>query len=372
MKKAIRTNLLIMLFFVFSSGLLLFSLLRIYKTEFILPDFASYFYQSGIDLRNNVNPYIKGVNPIGYPPPALLLFKSFSYFPLSTAQLLWSFLSIASLVLAIVLLSRNFKETLLFSSLAFLSFPVKFTLGMGQINHIILLFIVLNLIFWLKGKEFLSGVFLGLALLFKPIFPLLLLFFFGLRKWWLLLATSVTVVIGWLISFLFLGNYLIKDFFSYGMPKGFFGFGNNFYYNQSLQAMLTRLLGTSQAVLVIYILLIALVLIFSFKKSISKKESLKISYCLILTASMLVNGITWQHHFIFLIPPMIITAHLCLKNKRDWRSGAYLVIIYMLLSFNIKNPYPLMSSFGGILLSHGTIGVILLWLFILKLKEKNY
>jgi len=43
-------------------------------------------------------------------------------------------------------------------------FPVKFTLGMGQINNVVLLMVTLFIYFHVKKRELLSGLFLAITI----------------------------------------------------------------------------------------------------------------------------------------------------------------------------------------------------------------
>src|SRR5207248_1333232 len=106
------------------------------------PDFNVFYYSAQDALHNN-NPYLlKGQFKGGYlyPPISLLLFYPFADFPVALAGKLWSALSILCLLASLWLLLRIYNASgnvITFGIagiLAFNYFPVKFTLGMGQLN----------------------------------------------------------------------------------------------------------------------------------------------------------------------------------------------------------------------------------------------
>ena len=371
-------NFLVTVLLLASFGQLFFGLFKIFQSGGILPDLANYYYQSGVNLRQGINPYTKLVEPISYPPPALVLFYLTAFGSLYRVQIIWTWLSFLALLASVVMLSRNRGDAVIFLAFVWLSFPIKFTFGMGQVNHFILLFIVLNYIFYLKRKDILSGIFLGLALLFKPIFVLLILFFFGRKKTKILTAALAVFGLGWLASYFVMDQKIFFSFFPVALPRLVNNFGNNFYYNQSLQAALTRILGTNYLVLVIYFLLVLVVLVMTFAKifcyPIKQSEDRffqdELAYSLVLVANLLLTGLTWQHHLIFLIPPMIVLYRILAKKRSKKLWWFLLGLIYLLLASNIRNPQIFMHTFwGNLLLSHGTIGVILLW-FILSINNR--
>ena len=112
-----------------------------------------------------------------------------------------------------------------------LSFPVKFTLGMGQINHLILLLFVLSIYFLEKRKTFLSGLSfsLSLAIKFFPIFfPL---YFLLKKKWKILFYFMISFCVLSLIAFIV--NPQINLYFYKNIFPSFLSGWNTEYYNQS-------------------------------------------------------------------------------------------------------------------------------------------
>lgn len=304
--------------------------------------------------------------PFLYPPPSLLGFIVFPLFPYQMAEKIFTVLSLLSYFLSIILLFRicnivivSFSGTLLLIA-ASLFFPAKFTLGMGQFNLIILLFIVSSLFFMVKQKEIPAGSFYALALSGK-LFPLLLLpYFFFKKRWRLLISTSVTLFILGGLSFIIFGKeiygYFLSSLSHFATQK------SGVYYNQSLSGFIARTLPDSdlsyalQLILLLGILLILLVTLFLRRKN-KKQQQLLFSFC--VTANLLVNAVTWQHHLVWSIIPLILTfAYLrAVPFPRRVYLYSILAVCYLLICLNIKNP----EAFPIILRSHAFYGVTLLY-----------
>ena len=127
----------------------------------LFPDLTSYYFGPQHVLMGE-NPYredTKYFTPLVYPPLVMVLFTPLAIIPYELAGKVWVLLSIMTLVLSLYLLSK-LEEVRFFSlknlficSLVFIAFPVRFTLGMGQINHLILFLFVLSLYFLQRNKK---------------------------------------------------------------------------------------------------------------------------------------------------------------------------------------------------------------------------
>jgi len=113
--------------------------------------------------------------------------------------------------------------------LAFLSFPLKFTLGMGQINNFILLFFSFFYYFMQKNKKILSSFFISLSYLLKltPVFSVF--YFLKNRKWQMVSIISLFVILGLASSYLLLPEQIVKDFFIHVLPNFRISINNSSY-----------------------------------------------------------------------------------------------------------------------------------------------
>lgn len=302
-----------------------------------------------------------------YPPPTVFFFFPLLFLPYALAQSVWVsisfFLIPVCVYLSIKLYPLHKLEnqmgqmglTFFLSAVAFWSFPVKFTLGMGQINLVSLMFF-LGSVLLLRNKKIISGnTVLFLSILTKPQVLFFLPFFFlgGYRR-------NVVVVVLLILSTLllfgaFFGWNYVSDYFFVRVPELLAFSGREIYYNQSLSAFASRILPLEIARIVTVGISGLLVLgsaIFVKKEKNSIFEVIPF----LLPIFLLVEPIAWQHHLVFLIPTFIYLISR-LERKRElllfWCS-------LFLVSVNIPNPTAFYTSliFSGTVLSHGFWGMV--------------
>jgi hypothetical protein len=359
-------------FFFLSSVQFVYSITKILKSNIFLPDFVNFYYNNGINIQKGINPYnSSALTP--YPPVAFFLFYLFSLFPLVTVQYLWTFSSICSLILAIWITIKTINkkpspaEFAFLIGLALLSFPVKFTLGMGQINHFLLLFISLAFYFYKKGSTFLSVLFLSLSLHLKltPIFTLLI--FIKNKNWKYLLQLFLAGVVGLTASFIFLPQRIVQEFFFKILPNFRVSLNNATYYNQALTGLLARTIGEQPLIYTLVSLFLIFLSYYHFKKN---KKALNFSLAVCL--SVLFAPYSWQHHLVFLFLPIIVLYfHLINRQKMILLLTAYLLISINLRELQFLNNLP----YSWIVKSHGTLGILLTYFLMFTdkytLKIKN-
>lgn len=357
---------LIVSFFVICSFVIL--LKALFLTFY--PDFNVYYYATK-DALHHINPYTKiYFTGFAYPPTVLPILIPFTLFPFSIAEKIWTTISLLCLFISLFTIFRTTSnlsliEKLSISGLVFLFFPVKFTLGMGQINLVVLLFISLGIYFYLKRIN-LSGVFFGLALLLK-IFPVLfLVYFILLKKWRLLGIILLTCLAGTGLTLLLFGYQIFMQFINHNLSDIFFSQKTD-YYNQALSGFLGRsyLKNTTEYIFRVLITAI-LILITFFVLWVKKNKSL--GFSLLLALSLITNTYSWQHHFVWLIPAFIFT-YAEIKRLRSWFFHVFLGLSYLLVAYNMTNPH----KFPTLIQSHVFYGVLMLWVVILllMLKEKS-
>jgi hypothetical protein len=317
------------------------------------PDFNNFYLSPGL-IFNGVNPYLDKdtlFTSQTYPPHVFIFVYPLQFLPLFAMSKIWTLGSIASLLASIFILLKLYKEkitsntALVLSGLVFLSFPVKFSLGMGQINIYILLLITL-FIFYFKKNEVLSGVFLffSLALKIFPVFiPVYLLF---LRKWKTLLTIIILGFALLTISYTVFG-YQMMNYFIFDIFPTLLGGWKGDYYNQSLSGFLFRTgleLNILETVrLVISSLLFFITFYIVLKNNATDIFNLNLKFGAILTLNVIINNFSWQHHFVWLIPSFFFIFFYLRKIKASKYLFITLALSYFLVAFNIKNPagYPM-------------------------------
>lgn len=343
------------------------------------PDFNNFYYSPSL-IFSGINPYLKNNDVLftsqTYPPHVFIIVYPLHFLPLLTMSKIWTLGSIVSLLASIYLLLKINKEKitsntgLFLSSLVFLAFPTKFTLGMGQINIYILLFLSL-FIFYYKKNEIYSGVFLFLSLALK-IFPIFIpLYLFLTKKWKILFTVIVLSLVLFLITYILVGWDMISYFIFKIFPTLISGWKAD-YYNQSLSGFLIRTGGSLESLTIIRIITSAALLLITFfvilKNKSTKIEITNLKLGALLVLNVLINNFSWQHHFVWLIPAFLFTFLYLKKTNASFVSYAVLAIAYVLVAYNIKNP----QAFPELVLSHIFWGgIILLGLNLYLLLPKN-
>lgn len=345
--------------------LALIVLLRAFSHNFY-PDFSVYYSGSKSYLATT-NPYITKPDYFSnyvYPPFVLLLFIPFVFLPQVQGAIIFTALSVVCLGGGIYFTLKAIKNLskrsfLIAFTLSILAFPTKFTLGMGQMNLVVLLFISCSFYFLMKKKGTLSGGLLGISFALK-FFPFLLLFFFMLKKQWkAFLSTLIVFILLGVVAALITG-FELQQFYLHNVLVGVGDAYQKDYYNQALSGFFARLpvsvyLGKSLKVIAsILLVLSSLYVVF---KTRDKKLNNTVGFSLLLTLGLIVNPFSWQHHFVWLIIPFIITYY-SLKQF-----SIPLVISYILVAINFAQPEKLPALFQ----SHVLFGTIFLWFIQAKL-----
>lgn len=336
------------------------------------PDF-SVFYYSSLRLFNGMNPYtnLHIFTQVNYPPITLMFFYPLLLAPFIIAEKIWLIFSVILFLLSLYLIKKIYKLSVVKISLIFfwavIAFPFKFTLGMGQINMLLLFSILCFLYFLSKKREFLSGLFFSLAIVIKLIPIIFVIELFFLKRWKILFYTAIVLLIFFVVSD-FLSGKLLNFYYAYYAEKILVPLvskaGGEVYYNQTFSGFAARINLPVMAGLFIRIIILFLTLLKGFKNR--SRETYIIP--LFLTGTLLINSFAWQHQLILLIIPF----GYFLAQELSFKKNILLLILYILISFNIKNP-AFFNNFiaGGIILSHAFFGLLGIWtLLILETPNK--
>jgi len=351
--------------------LFLLSLFFLAKTLFLnfYPDFKIH-YLAPQAVFKGLNPYLGGrgyFTPDVHPPFTILLFSPFILFPYGFAEKIWTFLSIIFLIGSLYLIFKINKEKM-FSGLGLIIcsviftfyFPIKFTLGMGQINFLILFLVTLSIYFLNKNKNYYAGVFLSLSIMIK-FFPLLFLPYLIILKKWKILFSFIIVSVMIILFTLIVINPDINIYFYKNVLPTLFGGWKTDYYNQSLSGFLGRQMenGFAREFLRIFIslILVAVPFLVILKNNVKKTTIVNLSFSLLITLTLLINNFSWQHHFVWLLFPFITIFYFIKNKKLDWSYYFVLGVSFFLVGFNLTNP----NIFPVIFISHVFYGTLILW-----------
>lgn len=335
----------------------------------LAPDF-SVFYNAALDIVHGQNPYLdaKLFTGVVYPPISLLFFLPLTWLPYSTAQLIWLGLSFLALLggiyLSCIICFGNFSWRLFLSFLAFslLAFPTKFTFGMGQSNLVAFFLLLLAFCFWQNKKQILAGLLLSIVCLLKPIFVFFLLFFLFKKSWLTIFTASITVIILFLGSFLIIKPELYIFYIKKIMPVLLNPLGREVYYNQGFMGFVSRHVSDLSLRTGLNFLLSLILLIITFlaiRKSVRSKEEFAVFFPTLL----LIDTLSWQHHFVWLIFPFLVVFKYLIKIENVWPK-ILLFLSYVLVAINFKEPI--------FFLSHVFWGTLILWTLNIYILKKSY
>ena len=351
------------------------SLFLVLKTLFLdyYPDFSCY-YLAARDFLAGANPYLNGQKyfaPFVYPPTSFIIFVPFSLFPYQTAEKIWTAVSLICLSVSLFALLKIFHQKVVsltgaaIFTLACLYFPVRYTLGMGQINLLIFALLVLTVRFYLQGNYRRTGFFLAVSVMLK-LFPLLFLPYFIIRREWQTLRSfafvvgvaSLTVYLLHPLSFHYYVTQTVPDLLSNWQID---------YYNQSLAGLIGRGFTDHESrvrlknILTLLILLYSFWLLFFPKKTGGKTINLELG--LLVTTGLLINNFSWQHHFVWLLFPLLSAFFYIKQSKLSPWWYLPLAISYSLTAVNLKIP----SAFPPLFQSHLFFGALIIFFLITAL-----
>ncbi len=347
------------------SGLAVVTVVKI-LLYFHLQDFAVY-YRAVQDVLNGVNPYLVTQTPFIYPVSSLFIFLPFGILPFSVAERLWTLVSVLALTGAVFVLTKAVRKPLswleycLMVGVAMLNFPVKFTLGMGQVNLILLFLLCISFLLYQEKRLVPAGVVLGVAAAVKVTPVVLLLFFIRKQAWPTVLAFFGSFGLISIIALLGFGIEVSKQYWLQVLPT-LPTVGNLAYYNQALTGLLARGGVVDDVALVVnYVIAGGLLVLGLIGTKQQKQQPVHelIEYGFFVTVLLIGGGLAWQHHMALLTIPFF-AIYYWLKDRSVLRChlGAFFIAI-VLISVNIKNPdhYVGISS---LLLSHGLYGMAVL------------
>lgn len=378
--KNIISLLVICIFFIISLQFII-SNARSLKT--VSQDFEV-FYLSGQQVIRGQNPYLlirKDI--VRNPPPTILLFSLLTFLPIKSAQIGWFILSLLSFIAGSYYIfrvfdkhdenklyySHNWRVWLVYLSLVLIFFPFRYNLGSGQVNNFLFLFLVLVFYSLQSKKELWAAFLLSLAILLK-ITPIFILFILLIQKkirvvvWTILFTVIISITV-----FLFLGGGIYQNYL--GITKSFFNFNIYTYYNQSLAGFLARTFNNVELtkwLLYIAIVISLTMIIYLLKKNKKNNfESDMILWNISIVYMLILAPFAWQYHFVIIIFPLVTTTYIVYKTRLSYKFFFFLILSYLLIGWNIKNP----ENLSPIILSHVFFGSFILLLINYYL-AKNY
>src|SRR5215831_1785850 len=257
-----------------------------------------------------------------YPPFAAVLFIPLSLLPVNGIGLLWTSASIVCLEASVWLcLGRpaiyKDKRVLLLCAgacaLAVWLDPVSLTLLLGQVN-LILMFLVLLDFSMADGNRW-KGLGIGIAAGIKLVPAFFILYLLLTRR----LRAGATAVAGMAatvaLGFAALPRDSIRYWGGVFLDSSHVGDPQNIR-SQSLRSVIVRWLHTSHGIEPAWIIISAAVSVSALALAVwaHRRGEELLAVCLCATGALLISPITWQHHWVWMLPSLLWLA------RRAWRT----------------------------------------------------
>ncbi len=366
MKKIIRIAIIAISLVIFTQSLISF----FHTATTFTPDF-SIFYHSALNILHGKSIYhdISFYTAFNYPFTTALLYIPFTFLPYQVAQEIFVVLNIMCafgcvfLSFRIMRINPTFPLFFFIVSLFLFSFPTKYTIGMGQSNLMGYACVLFSFLLWQRKRLTFSLLFFILAVILKPTLGFLILFYIVKREWKYTLRFFASLCIIFLVFPFLLGKgnevtIYVKDI----IPHLFTMSGREVYYNQGFSGFISRIFPQLfiRSIFSNIFAVSMISLIFVTRKVDSEKL-----FAVLLTSLVLLDALSWQHHFVFLLLPLLLVAQIALKQNNKVHILLF-IFIYLLIAGNIKNPLFFQQFPDSLVLSHAFFGSILLLVLLIK------
>jgi alpha-1,2-mannosyltransferase len=283
-----------------------------------------------------------------YPPFAAVIFAVGSVLPWTLLRSAMTVASLAALGLSLWITfgalgyrgrrTVRLAATLGTCALALVTEPVQETLGLGQVNLLLMLLIVADLLTTgpLSGRtRWWHGIGIGVAAGIK-LTPLIFIPYLVLIRRYRQAATAavtfvITVLLGYAVLPRDSGTYWVHGLFLKANRIVFLGTRGN----QSLRGVLTRLAGSvtsgtvpwiAAGILVVVIGLAAAALLYRAGQPVAAVLACALT-------GVLVSPLSWDHHWVWVAPGIALLAHLGARARGAvrawwWAGGAALVLVF--------------------------------------------
>ena len=257
-----------------------------------------------------------------YPPPSLLLFGIIGWLPLRPAAAVWMTIQTAASVGAIVLLWRTFladfgRRGLALAATLTLTFPPsQWTLHLGQINFLALLFIAAA---WRSRERAASGAYVVGATLIKPVYFVLLAYAILRRDRRTLVVALLSGAAICVLTLAVFGpgvfrSYIENNPVTHALPRlGPAYFTEITNRNQSLLAWVLRLvpyhpargLVTQDPLYLALAGAVAVLAAWAITRAHRAADGGELSFAILLTTGLIIYPWTLTHYFTTLIAPLL-------------------------------------------------------------------
>ncbi len=313
-------------------------------------DFAVY-WRAALAVAHGRDPYLGFragssvvMSGFDYPPPAMLLVWPLALLSHAWAVRAWLWLGLLATLGAAVITCRailppSWPRLSLAVLAAAVYAPATYNYWHGQVNPLVFLCLALALRAYVRGDQVACGAFLALGADIK-LEPVVLGLLLLRRQWWRgVLAMAVGGLVPLLLAVLLIPGSL-ATWVRHVLPA--LARDNGWIYNQSLDGVLSRLVGHSVthvdaplallhgAVLAGDAVLLAVV-VWRVRPSARTPLDRAIEFGVAVTAMLLVASIAWIPHYVSLLIPLAVAARLALlpgaRHRRLAAAAGALVLV---------------------------------------------
>ena len=279
---------------------------------------------SGHDLYNNL--HRAGFT---YTPFAALAFVPLAPLATSVMGVLWTTVSMVCLELSIWLcvgwigIARKGLRVGITAAACLAAIwldPVSSTLLLGQVNLVLMLLVLVDC--WLPDGNRWKGIGVGVAASIKLLPAFFILYFLVTRRLRAAALAAATFAATVAVGFVALPKDSIKYWGGTVLESSRVGDPQN-PRSQSLQSLLVRWLHTSQDIRPAWLVLSLAIVIAALTIAVwaNGKGDQLLAVCTCAAATLLISPITWQHHWVWVVPFLLWLA------PQAWRSRSRLLWI---------------------------------------------
>ena len=300
-----------------------------------------------------------------HPPASVLLVYPFAWLGYQNAFFVWTLTSFAALAIALWLIVRHLDIQLSASSvlpcvaMLLLCYPFRSQVNQGQFNLLILLLVTLVWVAARSGCSRCAGVALGVATVVK-LFPGLLFLYFVLQREWKVVtfgaATVAAIAVFMAMAFpaTTLHTYLVEvlpslnQWQSHASNISLIGFWSKLFdpipggpiailpvWHSHVLARVGGLLSCGAALAATIVVIL----------QARKRSDLDLAFGLLVTTTLLVSPLTWEHYLVLLILPIaIMWVHLAESGPIKWIWALFVIALFppqgLIWKHLIPGPWP--------------------------------
>ena len=274
----------------------------------------------------------------------------------------------------------NFVRSFILLSLCIMFYPVVKAYSLGQVQVFINCFFTLAVWFWIKQKENISGILIGLVLLLKPQYSIIAVWAILRKRFSFLISLLVVFLSGLLYSVFLFG---ISNNLDYLRVLQFISrTGEGYYPNQSMNGFLNRLLFNGNNLQwepslfapfnpIVYggtLLISALLILSAFFLVRKNMHGNVIDFMIIALSCTIASPVAWEHHYgiLLVIFAFLLPYLLSIQSSTSIRPMFFFALAYTLASnylpiFNLVANVPVLNIVQSYLFIAALIVLVFLY-----------